>query len=78
MPYCWDGLDNAQRVQDTGYGRKLARYTWTDAEMSEAIESLLHDQGMAERLQALSRHMQRADGRQKAAQLILEVAERGV
>jgi MGT family glycosyltransferase len=78
MPYCWDGLDNAQRVEDTGYGHKLARYTWTDEELSHVIESLLHDQAMAERLQAVSRHMQRTDGRQKAAQIILEVAERGV
>jgi Glycosyl transferases, related to UDP-glucuronosyltransferase len=30
MPYCWDGLDNAARITDTGYGADLPRYKWTD------------------------------------------------
>jgi MGT family glycosyltransferase len=75
MPYCWDGHDNAQRLEDTGYGRKLARYTWTDEELTTMIESLLHDNALAEKLRAVSAHMQQADGRQKAAKIILEVAD---
>ena len=30
MPYCWDGLDNAARIDDTRYGASLPRYKWTD------------------------------------------------
>ena len=62
MPYCWDGLDNAARITDTGYGADLPRYKWTDRELASTIERLLADKKMAKRLQALSRHMQKAQG----------------
>jgi len=70
LPFCWDGLDNAMRVQETGYGLRLPRYTWTDGELVAAIESLLGDKAMHDRLRLLSAHMQAADGRTKAARLI--------
>ena len=70
LPFCWDGLDNATRVQETGYGLRLPRYTWTDAELVAAIERLLTDTAMRSRLRNLSAHMQAADGRTKAARLI--------
>ena len=34
MPFCWDGLDNAARIHDTGYGDQLPRYTWTDEQLA--------------------------------------------
>jgi len=70
MPFCWDGLDNATRIQETGYGLRLPRYTWTDADFTGAIETLLRDGAMRERLRRLSDHMRAADGRRKAALLI--------
>jgi UDP:flavonoid glycosyltransferase YjiC (YdhE family) len=77
MPYCWDGLDNAARIDDTGYGASLPRYKWTDRQLAATIERLLGDKKMAKRLAALSRHMTKAKGPQKAADLILKVAEKG-
>ncbi|HXH28673.1 MAG TPA: glycosyltransferase, partial [Candidatus Polarisedimenticolia bacterium] len=47
LPFCWDGLDNATRVQETGYGRALPRYTFTDAEFLAAVEALPADREMA-------------------------------
>jgi MGT family glycosyltransferase len=73
MPFCWDGLDNATRIHETGYGLRLPRYTWSDADFAVAIESLLRDQAMRERLRVLSDHMRAADGRRKAARLIEEL-----
>ncbi len=70
MPFCWDGLDNATRIQETGYGLKLPRYSWTDAELASALERLLADRAMRERLRQVSAHMESADGRRKAARLI--------
>lgn len=70
LPFCWDGLDNATRIQETGYGLCLPRYTWTDAELVSALERLLTDRAMHLRLKDLSAHMQAADGRRKAARLI--------
>ena len=70
LPFCWDGLDNATRAQETGYGLRLPRYTWTDGELVAAIESLLGDAAMHDRLRRLGAHMQGADGRTKGARLI--------
>ncbi|HEU4403460.1 MAG TPA: glycosyltransferase, partial [Candidatus Polarisedimenticolia bacterium] len=70
MPFCWDGLDNATRIQETGYGACLPRYDWTDERLATTIERLLHDRGMHERLRRVSAHMRSADGRRKAGGLI--------
>jgi MGT family glycosyltransferase len=77
MPYCWDGLDNATRIDDTGYGAKLPRYTWTDDQMWSTIDRLLTDKAMKARLAEVSRSMQAAHGAEKAARIIGEIAMRG-
>jgi len=77
LPFCWDGLDNATRVQETGYGRRLPRYTFRDAEFAAALEGALGDEAMQSRLRRVSAHMQAADGRGKAAGLIERIVTRG-
>lgn len=74
MPFCWDGLDNAARIHDTGYGEQLPRYTWTDEELAGTIERLLGDEAMRQRLANVSRRMQAAKGAEKAAQIIARIA----
>jgi MGT family glycosyltransferase len=74
MPYVWDGHDNAMRVEETGHGRRLPRYDWTEDGLLAAIEHCLTDPAMQARLRATSAHMQAADGRQKAARLLEELA----
>ena len=77
MPYCWDGLDNATRIDDTGYGAKLPRYTWTDDQLWSAIDRLITDEAMKARLAEVSRSMQAAKGTEKAAGIIADIAMRG-
>ncbi|MEX2202383.1 MAG: glycosyltransferase [Dongiaceae bacterium] len=77
MPYCWDGLDNAARIDDTGYGAKLPRYDWTEEQFERTIARLLADRTMAGKLAACSRTMKAARGPEKAAKLIVEAAARG-
>ncbi|MFO0405042.1 MAG: nucleotide disphospho-sugar-binding domain-containing protein [Labrys sp. (in: a-proteobacteria)] len=77
LPFCWDGLDNAARITDTGYGYDLPRYTWTDAELTSAIGRLLGDTEMKKRLAAVSAHMQAAKGTDKAARILAEIATTG-
>jgi MGT family glycosyltransferase len=77
MPYCWDGLDNATRIDDTGYGAKLPRYTWTDDQFWSTIERLITDEAMKARLAEVSRSMQAAKGTEKAARIIADIATRG-
>jgi MGT family glycosyltransferase len=77
LPFCWDGLDNAKRITDTGYGLDLPRYTWTDEELSSAIASLIADTAMKARLETVSAHMQAAKGTDKAARILAEIATTG-
>jgi len=76
LPFCWDGLDNAMRIQETGYGLRLPRYTWTDAEFTASLERLRTDRAMHDRLAGIARRMQAADGRRKAARLIADLVDR--
>ena len=77
MPFCWDGLDNAARIHDTGYGEQLPRYDWSEAQLAECIARLLADTAMTQRLQSLSQHMQSAAGTEKAARILAELASTG-
>jgi MGT family glycosyltransferase len=78
MPFCWDGLDNAARIHDTGYGDQLPRYIWTEPQLAEMIARLLADGAMKQRLAAVARHMQAAKGTDKAADILAEIAVTGV
>jgi MGT family glycosyltransferase len=77
MPFCWDGLDNAARIHDTGYGDQLPRYTWTEAELAGTIDRLLKDRTMAAKLADVAKHMQAAKGTDKAAKILAEIATTG-
>lgn len=70
MPYVWDGHDNATRVQETGHGLKLHRANWSQTQLAEAVERLLHDPEMAARLRATSQQMRSSPGPERAAQLL--------
>lgn len=73
MPYCWDGHDNARRAAETGVGRHLDRDNWTSSEFAGVITQLLADTAMRTRLRANAAAMQRAAGRDRAAEAILRV-----
>jgi UDP:flavonoid glycosyltransferase YjiC (YdhE family) len=73
LPYVWDGHDNATRVQETGHGLKMHRSDWSDAELAQALETLVTDKAMHEKLTATSAHMQARNGTQKAARLLDEL-----
>ena len=70
LPLFWDQYDNAQRVDETGYGVRLSTYAFTDADMDAAIERLLGDAALAARLAERSAAVRAADGVTRAADLI--------
>ena len=74
LPLFWDQVDNAQRVDETGFGRRLATYDFEDAELAAAVDGLLADDGLRARLAAISSRMKAADGTTRAADLIERVA----
>ena len=74
MPYCWDGHDNAVRAGETGVGRRLDRYRWSESELSAVITGLLGDREMHARLKANADKMRTAAGVTRAAEEIVKVA----
>jgi UDP:flavonoid glycosyltransferase YjiC (YdhE family) len=74
LPLFWDQVDNAQRVHETGFGRRLSTYGFEDAELTDAIDALLADAALRERMAAIAERMQAARGTERAADLIERVA----
>jgi len=77
LPIFWDQHDNAQRVHETGFGERLATYSFTDDAISGAIDRLLADTELRGRLADASSRLQANPGNVKAADLIQRVAESG-
>lgn len=78
LPLFWDQYDNAQRLQETGFGRRLATYAWEPDELLGALRDLLGDEALRARLRTTSAEVQADGGAKKAAALIERlVAGRG-
>ena len=77
LPLFWDQVDNAQRVDETGFGRRLATYDFEDAELTGAIDALLGDAALAARLAAMSARIQASSGTVRAADLVERAAATG-
>jgi MGT family glycosyltransferase len=76
LPLFWDQYDNAQRMAELGYGVRLDTYMFGEGEMHEAIEGLLDDASLRERLAAEGAEIRRRDGKTKAADLIEDLGRR--
>ena len=77
LPLFWDQVDNAQRIDETGFGRRLATYDFRDEELTDAIDELLADGPLARRLIAMSERIKATKGTVRAADLIERVARTG-
>jgi MGT family glycosyltransferase len=73
LPLFWDQYDNAQRVQERGYGRRLATYDFADRELLEAIEVLLADAQLRERAARAGEAIRGRDGLRRGADVIERV-----
>ncbi|GII55178.1 glycosyl transferase family 1 [Planotetraspora thailandica] len=76
LPLFWDQYDNAQRVDETGNGVRLSTYGFTDEELVAAIDRLLGDTGLRERLAAEGERVRAHDGLRTAADVIEKLAVR--
>jgi MGT family glycosyltransferase len=74
LPLFWDQYDNAQRVDELGLGVRLAPYTFEPAELTTAIDRLLADAPLRERLAAEGARIRASDGLRHAAGLIERTA----
>jgi MGT family glycosyltransferase len=77
LPLFWDQYDNAQRVHETGHGVRLPTYEFTDESLLDAVERLLADTALHERMAAVATRVQSDPGRIRAASLIERLALTG-
>jgi MGT family glycosyltransferase len=70
LPIFWDQHDNAQRIDETGFGARLDTYRHSGEELTGAIDRLLADSELRARLAATSQRLQGARGTERAADLI--------
>jgi MGT family glycosyltransferase len=70
LPLFWDQYDNAQRVDECGYGVRLDTYAFTDADLMAAIDRLLNDEALRDKAAEAGRTIRAADGLRVAADAI--------
>ena len=69
LPIFWDQHDNAQRIDETGFGVRVDTYAHEPEQLRGAI-ARLDDGTLADRLAQISRRLQAARGTERAADLI--------
>jgi MGT family glycosyltransferase len=74
LPIFWDQHDNAQRIDETGFGVRLPTYSFGEGDLPTAIDRLLSDSDLGDRLTAVSKRLQANPGNERAAELIERVA----
>jgi MGT family glycosyltransferase len=77
LPLFWDQYDNAQRIDETGFGKRLATYGFEDDELLGAIDRLAADTALHARLDAVAARMQANPGTLRAAELLERLAVTG-
>jgi MGT family glycosyltransferase len=74
LPLFWDQYDNAQRMHELGLGVRLDTYRFTDGELHGAIQRLLADGRLHERLASGAAQIQARRGLRAGAGLIERAA----
>jgi UDP:flavonoid glycosyltransferase YjiC (YdhE family) len=74
LPLFWDQVDNAQRLDETGFGVRLPTYAFEEADLISAIDRLLADEALARRLGVLSTRLKANPGTATAAVAIERLA----
>ena len=70
LPLFWDQYDNAQRVDETGFGVRLPTYAFADGDLRGAIDRLLGDAELRGRMARIGAEIRARDGVAKAADAI--------
>jgi UDP:flavonoid glycosyltransferase YjiC (YdhE family) len=70
LPIFWDQHDNAQRVDETGYGVRLRTYDRPGGELAAALDRMLSDEQLRARCAAAGERLHLQPGTEHAADLI--------
>jgi len=74
LPLFWDQYDNAQRVDELGFGVRLDTYRFTDTQMDDALRRVLYDDTLRERAADAGCEIRATDGAAHAANLLERLA----
>jgi MGT family glycosyltransferase len=77
LPLFWDQYDNAQRMDELGFGVRLATYEFTDDDMNAALATVV-DPALKQRLTGIGAAIRERDGLRKGADVIEQVGLRAV
>lgn len=77
LPLFWDQYDNAQRMDELGFGVRLATYDFADEELTGAVDRLLADTGLRRRMDEIGRTVRERDGLTRGADIIEQVGLAG-
>lgn len=70
LPLFWDQYDNAQRIDEMGFGVRLDTYRFTQAEMEAALNRVLGDKALRERAARAGERVRGVTGLRNAADRI--------
>jgi MGT family glycosyltransferase len=76
LPLFWDQYDNAQRIDELGFGVRLTTYDFVDEELTTAVDGLLDDEVLRASLDALGERIRGTEGTRRAADLIEDLGRR--
>jgi MGT family glycosyltransferase len=70
LPLFWDQHDNAQRMDELGFGVRLPTYEVAATQLLSALDGLLADHPLRDRMAALGRGIRARDGVRRGADVI--------
>ncbi|CAN5686623.1 glycosyltransferase [soil metagenome] len=70
LPLFWDQYDNAQRIDELGFGARLDAYGFADQELRDALDGLFADEDLRARMETSGEAIRARDGKRVAADLI--------
>lgn len=73
LPLFWDQYENAQRIDELGLGIRLDTYRFADEELTGAVDRLLADTALRDRLAAIGAAIRARDGLRIGADVIERV-----
>jgi MGT family glycosyltransferase len=76
LPLFWDQYENAQRIDELGFGVRLDTYAFADADLTDAVDRLLADTELRTRLAGIGSAIRARDGLRVGADVIERVGTR--
>lgn len=77
LPLFWDQYDNAQRLDETGYGVRIPTYDFEPDQLRDAVDRLIADTDLRSRMATIGERHRANPGSEVAADLIERIGQTG-